>query len=88
LFLAIYIIYFFGLIVSWQRHRKAYPLLLFAFHLLFLGYHIFIKPTEWVGYVVVISVMATSILNQYFRIGSIECEICEVDQTKEATIQQ
>ena len=79
LFGAIYSIYFYGLLVSWQLHKNWIPFSLFAVNLLSLLFFIFHNPTEWLGYICVFSIMATSVSNQYFRVGTFACnEDCKI----------
>ena len=79
LFGLIYGIYFYGLYLSWQTHRKLLPLGLFAMNILSLFAFAFANQAEWLGYLSVMSIMATSVSNQYFRVGSIACnEDCVV----------
>ncbi len=79
LFGVIYVTYFFGLYLSWQIHGKLLPFGLFVIHLLSVFTFVFVSQAEWLGYLSVISLMATSISNQYFRVGSFICnEDCGV----------
>jgi hypothetical protein len=51
-------------------------MLLFLVHLVSLAWFALVQPMEWLGYAVVVSVMITSIVNQYFRYGSFACADC------------
>jgi hypothetical protein len=82
-FSILYLLYGYGLWLSWNRHRNVVPLLLFIMHLVSLIWFAVIEPLEWLGYIVVVSVMVTSIVNQYFRYGSFECADC-IGETCEA----
>ena len=73
LFGLIYGIYFYGLYLSWQTHGKRLPFGLFTIHLLSVFAFVFGNQAEWLGYLSAISIMVTSISNQYFRVGSIAC---------------
>lgn len=76
LFIAVYLVYAYGLFRSWKTHRKLGPGLVFLTHLAALGSFSFAGEPEWLGYFVVVSIMATSIVNQYFRYGSLDCADC------------
>jgi hypothetical protein len=78
LFSCIYTIYGYGLFVSWQAHRSLVPLVLFILHLIVTFMYAFYTPAQWLGYLAVISIIATSASNQYFRMGSFECNDCAV----------
>jgi hypothetical protein len=75
-FSTLYLLYGYGLFLSWKMHRNPLPILLFAVHLVSLIWFAGIKPLDWLGYIVVVSVMCTSMVNQYFRYGSFECADC------------
>lgn len=72
----VYLIYGYGLVLSWKTHGKLQPALLFMMHLVFLAYYIIIGQGEWSGYISVFSIIATSVVNQYLRIGNSECADC------------
>jgi hypothetical protein len=72
----LYLVYTYGLFLSWQMHRTWLPFSVFALHLATLVIYIFFVQVEWLGYVSVVSIMGTSICNQYFRVGSFECNEC------------
>lgn len=74
LFGGIYAVYFFGLFLSWQTHKKWISFALFLVHLSSVFVFIFDDQAEWLAYVSITSIMATSISNQYFRIGSVACD--------------
>jgi hypothetical protein len=82
LFGSIDALYGYGLLVSWQAHRSLVPALLFILHLTVTSIYAFYTPAQWLGYVSVISVIATSASNQYFRMGSLECTECSVVSTE------
>jgi hypothetical protein len=73
---ASHIVYAYGLFLSWQLHRTCLPFGLFALHLVSLFLYVFLAQVEWVGYVSILSIMGTSLINQYFRVGSLECSEC------------
>ncbi len=76
LFAFVYLLYGFGLFLSWSSHRKAFPILLFILHLIVLSIYSFSNQFEWLGYTSIISIIATSVSNQYFRMGSADCNEC------------
>ncbi len=78
LFGGIYGLYGYGLFVSWQAHKSLIPFLIFILHLAITFIYAFYAPAQWLGYVSVISVIAASASNQYFRMGSFECNDCSV----------
>lgn len=79
IFALIYSAYFYGLYLSWQVHSKIIPFGLFGIHLISVSLFNIIDQPEWLGYVSIISIMATSISNQYFRLGTIACnEDCKI----------
>lgn len=79
LFGSVYGVYLYGLYLSWRTHRKLLPFGLFAINLLSVLVFMFGNQAEWLGYSSVISIMATSVTNQYFRAGSVSCnEDCGV----------
>lgn len=73
LFSFIYLVYTYGLFLSWQYHRKWTPAILFAIHL--ISQFAFVKwgQFEWLGYLPIMTIIGTSLLNQYYRVGSLEC---------------
>jgi hypothetical protein len=73
IFGAIYLVYFYGLFLSWQTHRKWIPFALFLVHLLFVFAFIFGEQTNWLVYLSIITIITTSLTNQYFRLGSTAC---------------
>jgi hypothetical protein len=76
LFGMVYMVYGYGLFLSWQVHRKLLPILIFVFHLIALSTFIYLPLVEWLGYPPIFSIILTSISNQYFRVGSFECNEC------------
>lgn len=76
LFGLVYLIYVYGIVLSWKIHRKIVPFVILLIHLASLFYYSVISPIEFLGYVAVVSIMATSIVNQYYRTGSFECNEC------------
>jgi hypothetical protein len=75
-FSILYFVYGYGLFLSLSKHKNPIPILLFILHLLSLAWFAFVVPLEWLGYLVVVFIMITSIVNQYFRNGSFECADC------------
>jgi hypothetical protein len=73
LFGAIYTLYFYGLFLSWQMHKKWVPFILLLVHLLFVLAFIFGEQTNWLVYLSIVTIMTTSLSNQYFRMGSTAC---------------
>lgn len=73
IFGCIYSVYFYGLYLSWQVHFKILPFGLFGIHLISIFLFNTNNEPEWLGYLSIISIMATSISNQYFRLGTIAC---------------
>ncbi|HVM88817.1 MAG TPA: MerC domain-containing protein [Puia sp.] len=76
LFAAVYLVYASGLYFSWQAHKKIYPILIFLAHL--AGVFIAIKEpnSAWLPYFAIITLILTSVVNQYYRVGSFECKDC------------
>lgn len=73
LFCLVYIIYGYGLIISYKLHRVIYPLLVFLIHVCSILFFVFEFRANWLGYLSIGSIMATSLTNQYYRIGSVAC---------------
>ena len=42
----------------------------------FLFYFSIVKPLDWLAYMIIFSIMITSLVNQYFRVGSFEFREC------------
>jgi hypothetical protein len=78
IFGAVYLLYGYGLVLSWKLHRHWLPPLVFAGHLAALLYFALIDPVEWIGYFTVFSIMVASIINQFFRVGRIDCDTCGI----------
>jgi hypothetical protein len=78
LFGCIYALYGYGLFASWQTHKSPVPFLVIILHLAVTFIYAFYTPAQWLGYLSVISIIATSASNQYFRMGSFECNDCAV----------
>lgn len=76
IFTGLYCVYSYGLLLSWYLHRRPLPFLIFTLHLIALISYIFFSQAGWLGYAALISIMATSISNQYFRAGSFDCKEC------------
>ena len=79
LWMLIYGFYLAGLYLSWRHHRKWIPFLVFLLHGIGLGIYLFDGQPEWAGYAAILGVMATSLVNQYFRVGSVTCVDCLTD---------
>lgn len=82
LFGCIYALYGYGLFVSWQAHKNLVPFLIFLLHLVATFIYAFYVPAQWLGYVAVMTVIAASASNQYFRMGSLECNDCAIPTTE------
>jgi prepilin signal peptidase PulO-like enzyme (type II secretory pathway) len=76
LFGIVYLVYVYGIGLSWKIHRKIVPSAILLLHFASLFYYSVINPLEYLGYAAVVSIMATSIVNQYYRVGSFECNEC------------
>jgi MerC mercury resistance protein len=72
----VYALYIYGLLLSWKSHRKFQPAMIFIIHLVSLTYYLINDQEEWSGYCSAFSIIATSVVNQYFRIGNGECVEC------------
>lgn len=60
-------------------HFFDHPLGIFSIHLVLVYSFVFLQQEEWLGYAVITSIMASSLSNQYLRIGSFACnEGCEL----------
>lgn len=70
----VYGLYSAGLFFSFQAHRNWVPAVLFLLHLLFVLLMVFGLRNEALPFLAIFSVMGTSIVNQYFRTGSPECD--------------
>jgi hypothetical protein len=79
LFGSAYLLYFYGLLLSLRRHRNPKPLSLALLHLAFLAIYLLAEQPEWSGYLCVLSLMLTSVVNQYYRNEVTGCVICEVN---------
>ncbi|MCU0382017.1 MAG: hypothetical protein MUE58_12585 [Chitinophagaceae bacterium] len=79
LWLAVYGVYMAGMDFSWLHHRKLVPALLFVAHLVSLGLYLFAGQIDVFGYTTILSIIITSVSNQFFRVGSFECEVCSID---------
>jgi hypothetical protein len=84
LFSCIYLLYGYGLFVSWQAHKSLVPFVIFILHLVITFVYAFYSPIQWLGYLAVITIIATSAANQYFRMGSFECNDCAVISTEKS----
>jgi hypothetical protein len=73
LFGFVYLLYFYGLLVSFRAHRKIIPYLIFALHVCLMVVFTRGAKENWWAYLSIVSSMATSVVNQYYRIGSIVC---------------
>lgn len=79
LFAPVYAAYAYGLGISYQTHSKSLPLLAFTLHATSLGLYIFWKQASWLSYTTILSIIATSAINQYYRFGVLSCtEECAV----------
>lgn len=78
LFSCVYALYGYGLFVSWQTHKSLVPFFIFMPHLVVTFIYAFYVPAQWLGYVAVITIIATSASNQYFRMGYFECNDCAI----------
>jgi hypothetical protein len=82
LFGIIYLFYAAGLWFSWKKHRNAFAAILFILHLSFQFLLLKQPLSEWIPYVVISSIILTSVVNQYYRVGTIACknETCTYEQ--------
>lgn len=79
LFTPVYIVYGYGLIISRQMHRKTIPFLVFMLHAVSLMLYIFWRQASWLSYSIILTIIATSAVNQYYRFGVFSCtEECTV----------
>lgn len=74
IFSLLYVGYASGLWFSWRVHHKALPIAIYLTHigLLVLTYYNQ-QLYSWATYGVVITLILTSIVNQYYRLGTIAC---------------
>lgn len=72
----VYIVYSSGIYLSWRQHRSPIPFIILGIHITDLIFYVFSGSPDWVSYLAILSIMATSLSNQYFRSGSIECHKC------------
>jgi len=77
LFGLIYCFYTAGLFFSWRAHKKIYPFLIFLVHLSSVFYYSWKNDPDWMPYVAIVTIILTSLINQYYRVGSFECQECE-----------
>ncbi len=75
----LYFFYAYGLYLSWQKHRKLLPAAFFLLHLAAIFGFVVFAQAEWLGYTCFLSIMSTSVSNQYFRTGSFECKECSTN---------
>ncbi|MBS1666969.1 MAG: hypothetical protein JST58_06300 [Bacteroidetes bacterium] len=76
LFGILYLWYAFGLLLSWRVHRHWIPISFFLCHVGLLFSFDYFKQSDWIAYATIASIIATSLSNQYFRLGSFECTEC------------
>jgi len=78
---AIYLTYGLGLYFSFLRHRRFYPFLVFGLHVgSLVSLHKY-PAEQWLAYVVLLSIIFTSLVNQYYRVGVVYCgEDCELEK--------
>lgn len=76
IFLAIYLLYVYGLLLSWFRHKEWLPFFVFVAHTILMMLYIFSLQQTWLAYLSIFSIMGTSVANQYFRNGMLECNEC------------
>lgn len=70
----IYLLYGYGLYLSWQVHRKLTPALVFIVHLVAVVLLAIYPRQDWLAYVVLVGLIATSLVNQYYRLGIWGCD--------------
>jgi hypothetical protein len=70
----LYVLYLVGLGLSFKRHRQWLPLLLFTAHILILWAYVNFTQDLLIGYLSVLSLIGTSVLNQYYRLGVWGCQ--------------
>lgn len=73
LFTPVYVMYVYGLLLSRQTHLKSAPLLVFMLHATSLVLYILWKQASWLSYTSILSIIATSAINQYYRFGVFSC---------------
>jgi hypothetical protein len=71
-----YLLYLYGLLLSYHVHRSLVPFAAVALHLASLATYLLADQPEWSGYTTVFSIMLTSIVNQFYRNGSPDCATC------------
>jgi hypothetical protein len=80
LFAGIYLLYGAGLLFSFLRHRRLVPFFIFALHIGSLAALHAFPVQDWIAYIVLLSIIFTSLANQYYRVGVVYCgEECELD---------
>jgi hypothetical protein len=69
----IYVLYMTGLVYSFIAHKHLFPLFIFLLHVAALITFWNMEGNDWISYPVILSLVAASIINQYFRVGAIDC---------------
>lgn len=76
LFGSFYMLYMYGLLLSWFNHKTWLPISLFVVHIMFLTTYVFHSQQTWLAYLTIFSIMGTSVVNQYFRTATFDCSNC------------
>lgn len=76
--LPFYGLYLYGLWLSYRQHRHIWPVLLFFIHIVSLFLYYLNSHNDWIVYSVILTILFTSVLNQYLRTGSPSCsqDVC------------
>jgi hypothetical protein len=76
LYLFIICLYVYGLFISYQNHKKILPFLMFILSMGSICYFIFFSNLDFLVPVAIISILLTSLTNQYFRTEPTDCMAC------------
>ncbi len=68
--------YISGLIISYRLHKNLLPLLFFIVSIGSVCFFLLIKQIDLLVLVAIISILLSSLTNQYFRTGSSDCTVC------------
>ena len=70
----LYVLYGYGLLRSYKHHRKILPIIVFVLHLIMILLQLMYLKSGPVVYFAIITILITSVLNQYFRTGTTTCD--------------
>lgn len=72
--LPLYGLYTMGLWLSYKHHRNIFPFLLFGAHVATIVIQLTVWKTGSIIYFSILTILLTSVVNQYHRTGSTSCE--------------